>query len=55
MRLSAPKKIVWIVALVLAVLALICRFVPAVPADIAFGGALLSAAILLVATALSNV
>ena len=55
MKLSAPKKVVWIIALVLAVLALACRFIPAVPADCSLAGALLSAVILLVATALSNV
>lgn len=55
MKLNAPTKVAWIIAIVLAVLALVLRFVPAVPADCALGSAMLSAVLMIVASAVSKV
>ena len=52
MKLSPPKQITWIIALVLVVLALLVSFgvIPAFAATYAFWFALLAAALLLIAT-----
>ena len=54
MKLSAPKKVTWIVALVLAVCALVVKFAGIASLEVAFWLALASACILVLATLLNN-
>ena len=54
MKLSAPKKVTWIVALVLAVCAVLVKFAGIASLEVAFWLALASACILVLATLLNN-
>lgn len=53
MKLSAPKVVVWWIALILLVLSIIAFFVPAVK-DFALWVAVVSSALMLIATAVSG-
>lgn len=55
MKLSAPKKINWIVGSILAVLAVLIKFTGLASADAAFWLAFASAALMLVTTFFSGV
>jgi len=54
MKLSAPKKLVWIISLVLAVAALVVFLAKLASVTVAFWLALAAACLLLLATLLTN-
>ncbi|MDO4198441.1 MAG: hypothetical protein Q4D13_05585 [Erysipelotrichaceae bacterium] len=47
MKLNPPKKLTVIIAAVLAVVALVCRFIPSVSNDVALVSALVSAVLMI--------
>ncbi len=54
MKLNAPKNVTWIIGLVLAVLALVCKFAGLGGADVPFWVAFVSAALMLAASFFSG-
>ncbi len=54
MKLNAPKQVTWIIGLVLAVLALVCKFSGLGGAEAAFWCAFVSAALMLCASFFSG-